>query len=321
MRTFILLTIILLSVSGCSTQSGTSGSQSVPHEGAWGLYSLDLATEDVELIYSTSREIHVINLGSQGQKLGFAQKVGGDANENFEIFSIGVNGSNLTQLTSNSSMDVYPSFSPDGTQIAFLSWRGSNLDIYVMDADGSNQQLLYDSGGHDADVHWGSGGRMVFTRDHQIWSIKDDGTDARQVTDPANAGDWDTANLPIGDYDPRFNPAGTRIAFERMDDITQANGGYNIYVINSSGITGEVQLTDTTYSQGFANWSSTGDEIVFMVGAISGAGKYDIYMMNADGTNNRDITPGYFPDEFLCHNAVFSNDDSKVYLIGQWFGD
>ena len=53
--------------------------------------------------------------------------------------------------------------------------------------------------------------------------------------------------------------------------------------------------------------------------AIGSAGKYDIYMMDADGSNARNITPDYFPASFLCHSAMFSKDDSQVYFTGQWY--
>jgi len=36
------------------------------------------------------------------------------------------------------------------------------------------------------------------------------------VTYPADAGRWGTANLPVGDYDPRLSPDAERIAFERL---------------------------------------------------------------------------------------------------------
>jgi Tol biopolymer transport system component len=317
MKTVILLLSICL-LAGCSSQTTNSTPQAVPHQEAWGVYVLNLATEAVELIHSTSREIHGLNLNGQIQKLCFAQKVGGDGDANFEIISVGVDGTGLTQLTNNSTMDTYPSFSPDGSQIAFLAWGSSTLDIYRMNADGSSRQLLYGSGGHDADADWGGGGRIVFTRNSQVWTINENGTDPQRLTDPANAGDWGIANLPIGDYDPRFNSDGSKVAFERMDDVAQANGGYNIYTINLGG-TGEAQLTTTTYTQGFPNWSSDDSQIVFIVGAISGAGTYDIYLMNADGSNARSIMPSYFPAEFLAHNAVFSSDDSKVYFVGQWY--
>lgn len=310
-----MLLALIFFISGCTT--GTSENKSVPREGAWGIYVLDLSSENVELIYSTSREIQIIRVDSSGQKLAFSQKVEGDEDQHFEILTIGVDGTGLTQLTDNNQWDVYPCFSPDGTKIAFLSWRGSNFDIYVMNSDGTNQQKLYDSGGHDADIDW-KGDRIAFTRDHQIWTIKEDGTDAKRLTNPPNAGQWGTANLPIGDYDPRFSPDGSKVAFERLGNVNSAYGDYDIYVINSDG-SDETRLTHTGYSQGFAHWSNAGDKFVFIVSAIGTEGKYDIYMMNSDGSNIHDITPDYFPSEFLCHNAIFSKDDSKIYFIGQWY--
>jgi Tol biopolymer transport system component len=126
------------------------------------------------------------------------------------------------------------------------------------------------------------------------------------------------ANLPFGDYDPRFSLDGSKIAFERLDDDTSSHGNYNLYVIGATG-TGETKLTDTGYSQGLAIWSHSGDKLVYIVAAIGSEGKYDIYMMDADGTDVRNITPDYFPSSFLCHSAMFSKDDSKVYFTGQWW--
>ncbi len=317
-KIFVAVFLTIYLIAGCSSGGGDSSTgKTVPHEEAWGIYALNLASKKVSLIYSTPEAIHGLNFNAQIQKLAFAQKVGGDADENYEIMTVGIDGADISQLTDNSIMDVYPSFSPSGSQIAYLTW-GATLDIYKMNADGTDQQLLYDSGYHDADVDWGNGGRIVFTRNHQIWTINEEGADARQLTDPLNAGEWGVANLPIGDYDPRFNSDGSQVIFDRMDDISQQHGGYNIYAIDFSG-TEETQLTNTTYAQGFPNWSSLDEKIVYVVAAISGEGKYDMYMMNADGTNNRDITPSYFPAEFLCHNAVFSSDDSVIYFVGQWY--
>ena len=68
-----------------------------------------------------------------------------------------------------------------------------------------------------------------------------------------------------------------------------------------------------------ANWSNAGDRIVYIVAAIDGQGRFDIYMMNADGTGNRKITPAYFPGPFLVHQAIFSGDDAGLFFIGEWF--
>ena len=186
-----------------------------------------------------------------------------------------------------------------------------------MDANGDSIRKLYDSGSHDADISWGTS-RIAFTTGSRIWSIKSDGTDPKQITDPPRAGEWGNANLPFGDYDPRWNFEGTQIAFERLEADSSIHGNYNFFSINPDG-SGETRLTDTGYSQGFASWSHTGDKIVYVVAAIGTVGKYHIYMMNADGTNNHDMTPDYFPDGFLCHSPVFSTDDSKIYFVGEWW--
>ncbi|MCH8874415.1 PD40 domain-containing protein, partial [candidate division KSB1 bacterium] len=47
-------------------------------------------------------------------------------------------GSNLLRLTNDPATDVGPAWSPDGTKIVFVR----DLDIYVMDADGSNVKRL-----------------------------------------------------------------------------------------------------------------------------------------------------------------------------------
>ena len=47
-------------------------------------------------------------------------------------------GSNQINLTNNEGDDRHPVFSPDGSKIAFLSFRNGNFEIYVMDSDGVN---------------------------------------------------------------------------------------------------------------------------------------------------------------------------------------
>jgi Tol biopolymer transport system component len=321
---FLALIIILAVVVGgtrlnMGSNSNTPDAQdSVPHEGKYGIYVLNLATEKVELVYSTDKEIYTsaLRLNSRGEKLVFAQKMG-KTDESTEIFTVDTNGQNVEQITDNSYWDLYPAWSPDGERIAFLSKRDSDLDLYMMNSDGSSQHLFYDSGSHDVDIDW-AGDIIVFTSGFKIWSIKDDGTGLTQITNPGNAGQWGQANLPIGDYDPRLRPDGTKIVFEKLEDPSTTHGGYNIFTVNSDG-TQETSLTNTNYSQGIASWSHSGDRIVYVVSAINNEGKYDMYMMEADGSNNHNVTPAYFAPNFLCYSPIFSMDDSEIYFVGQWY--
>jgi Tol biopolymer transport system component len=318
------LSAVALFVTGCSDDKSTdSDTKSVPHEGQWGIYALDLSSQGVTLLYSTGDEISGLNLGNSGTHLAFSRKTQSsiDIDSTSEIYSLSITDGVATRLTDNYYFDSYPSFSPDDSRIAFLSMRNNTLDLFVMDSTGENQQLLYNSGEHDADVDWGHAGRIAFTRGYQIWTVKSDGTDPQQVTNPPNAGLWGVANLPIGDYDPRISPDGHKIAFERMVDVSFPHGGYDIRVVSSDG-SGDTSLTNSGsqgYAQGFPSWSHSGDRLVYILSAVGEEGRFDLCLMNSDGSENRVITPAYFPATFLCHNAVFSADDSKIYFIGQWW--
>lgn len=319
----ILFISILLSISfltACPNGGQTSQPvRTVPHEAPWGIYKLDIAAQDITLVYSFSDDSLPwgLRLSNSGEEFIFAQKTADQPDESTEIYSICVDGKNLVKITNNNYWDLYPVFSSDDSQIAFLSWRDTDLDIYVMDADGKNDRLLHDSGDHDADINW-VGNSIVFTAYSAIWIMNDDGTQPVQVTDYPDMGKWGNANLPAGDYDPRLSPDGSKIVFERLENTDDPNGGYNIFTINRDG-TGETRLTSTFYSQGIANWSHSGEQLAWIVGAIEGQGKYHIYIMNSDGTNNRNITPDYFPPGFLCHHPNFSMDDSCIYFLGQWW--
>ena len=63
------------------------------------------------------------------------------------IYTVREFGAGLTRLTAAS--DYRPSWSPDGSQIAFQRFGsgGAHSDIYVMGADGSNVQRLTRRGG------------------------------------------------------------------------------------------------------------------------------------------------------------------------------
>ncbi len=311
-----LVDLISFMPSSESKKNEVEQELSVSHEQKWGIYVLDLQSEKVELIFSDSKKIDSLSLSNSGDKFAFSQPTDGEE-ENREICIMSIDGSDLQQITSNQFADYYPIWSLDDSQIVFLSHRKGTMDIYTINVDGSNEQLLYDSGYHDADINWVND-KITFTRNSQIWIMNNDGSGANQVTDHPKAGQWGNANLPFGDYDPRLSPDGTMIIFARLVDDSSEHGNYDIYKIRTDG-TDESRLTNTGYSQGIAQWSHNGDKIIFIVGAIDDEGKYDIYIMNADGSDNRNITPDYFPSNFLCHSPQFSNDDTEIYFVGEWY--
>jgi TolB protein len=74
-----------------------------------------------------------------GRQIAFASN---RRDNNFEIYVVNVDGSNLRRLTNNPGADIAPTWSPSGQQIAFTSDRSGRPQIYVMDIDGRNLERL-----------------------------------------------------------------------------------------------------------------------------------------------------------------------------------
>lgn len=102
-----------------------------------------------------------------------------------EVFLMDSTGSNPVRLTNNERNDRSPAYSPVGEWIA---WAPSS-EIWIMRADGTQQQKLVDRGREPA---WGPNSeRIVFSRPASdsdytaLWTIRRDGSNLRQITDPS----------------------------------------------------------------------------------------------------------------------------------------
>ena len=74
--------------------------------------------------------------------------------EDANIFRVDADGSDLVQLTTAPGGNNRPRWSSDGTRIGFESGRDGNPEIYVMNADGSNQTNVTRNPASDADFDW-----------------------------------------------------------------------------------------------------------------------------------------------------------------------
>lgn len=231
-----------------------------------------------------------------GHTIAFFSDRGG----NPDIFVMNADGSHVEQLTRDAFASLYfskspedrnPSWSPDGSQIAFESGRDNqmltyiNHDIYVMAADGSNVKRLTDDGADEGGPSWSPNGesiayvKMEYFSDQDVienptWDIyvmDVDGTDQMQLTK-------DSAS----EIEPAWSPDGSKIAF-----ISDRHGqNFDIYVMNADG-SNVTQLTNDSANEFGPVWSPDGKQIVFN---SDRNGNVQLFVMSIDGSNLVQLT-------------------------------
>lgn len=90
-------------------------------------------------------------------------------------------------LTNAPALDETPSYSPDGEEIVFVSFRDGNAEIYKMESDGSDEQRLTTSPGTDGSPTWSPDGRWIgFVGEadgsFELFVMRSDGTGLRRLT-------------------------------------------------------------------------------------------------------------------------------------------
>jgi Tol biopolymer transport system component len=71
-----------------------------------------------------------------------AAGVSSNRSGNYDIWVVNRDGSGLQNLTLSAASEIAPTWSPSGTQIAFISDRAGTNQLYVMNATGTGVQLL-----------------------------------------------------------------------------------------------------------------------------------------------------------------------------------
>ncbi len=196
-----------------------------------------------------------------------------------KIYSVNADGSGLIRLTDGTEgSENFPAWSPDGTSIAFTSWRDGNADIYVIQADGSGQTRLTFSPEDDLVPVWSpDGSHIAFQREQQsffdIWVMQANGSNARNLTEQVEGG----GTLPF------WSPDGKTIAFSGGTASNQ-----EIYTIQADGS----QLRNVSNHAGSdwpGDWSPDGKSLVFASDRQE-PNNFDIYRMERDGSGVRQLT-------------------------------
>ena len=113
-------------------------------------------------------------------------------NDTLEIYVIGVDGINKTQLTHNDVDDGHPTWSPNGKQIAFSSMVADIYQIFIIDAAGGTaKQLTFSDASHYHPIFTPDGKRIIYVSNahnhYTLWMMDTDGSNKTQLTNHIGA--------------------------------------------------------------------------------------------------------------------------------------
>lgn len=210
-----------------------------------------------------------------------------------EVTTALFDGTRDVPVTKNRSINLSPSWSPDGSKISFTSYVRNHPDLYYYDRITDKFFRISDRSGINVGGVWSPQGRVMAATlsseggNPDIYLMGEDGRGPKRLTDH-----W------ASDVSPTWSPDAKQIAF-----VSDRGGSPNVYVMGVDG-KNPTRITFDTNGAGKDNqapaWSPRGDRIAFQ-SRIGGA--WQICTMKPDGTEVRQLTaqgnnedPAWSPD-------------------------
>ena len=227
------------------------------------------------IIWTSTRDNLDMHLGNYSDPKDYPQGA--------ELYTSNLDGSNVKRLTNNKYYDAEVAYSPDGTKILFGRQIDYKMDLWLMDADGTNEhQVTFTD-------DWQEGGAFIMpdnetilyrawkredegkrSKDMHIFTIKTDGTDIKQITHESGT-HWAPYPSPDGKY------------FVYVKILPPHN--FEVFLRNLE--TGEEQrLTYNESFDGFPTISHDGKTLSFSSGRDAhGERKLYLYLMDISSLN------------------------------------
>jgi TolB protein len=214
----------------------------------WGLDRFDIYTVNRDgggLRRLTNYNVYTAEgvLSPDGRRIVFTSLKDGD----LDIYTMNVDGTDIRRLTTTPGYDGGPWWSPDGTKIVYRAWhppdsagladyqgllaqrmvRPSRMELWVMNADGSDQRQITSLGGANFGPSWTPDGRRIVfssnyknprSRNFELYLVNLDGSGLEQITHHEEF-----------DGFPMFSPDGKRIVWA-SNRGNSASGETNLFI-------------------------------------------------------------------------------------------
>jgi Tol biopolymer transport system component len=216
-----------------------------------------------------------------GQRIAFIWN--GEQDQNYDIYVLELQSRKLRRLTTHPDAEVGPTWSPDGTQIAFARFTGPQRDIFVVPAEGGEEQKLATASMGPPDpgspLSWSPDGKLLAFTDrnsaeepHGIFLFDLATSEKRRLTLPLDKKAYDAH--------PHFSPDGKSLAFSRSAARLE-----ELWIVPLSG--GEArQLTFDRREIRGLDWTPDGTELVF---SSRRGGQYTLWRVPIQGGEPRSL--------------------------------
>ncbi|MFQ5511446.1 MAG: TolB family protein [Candidatus Krumholzibacteriia bacterium] len=307
----------------------------------FGIYTCTLDGKNLkQLITDPSRELNHARVSPDKTSITFtrynhkgpnrlAEEKGGNY-FNTELMLMNMDGSGLVSLIPARKKIVAANgyWTPDGKGIIHISNNNPKKKVQVMYLDVTTRKTrrvptperLFTADPHQV------GNQIVFpgiAKKNEllsIWIMNADGSNARKISSPPpKKTQGKKAAVPVGDYDPKLSPDGTKVTF--MRHLTKLS--WHIIVVDLK--TGkEADLTKHDGVDGVPEWSSDGRLLIFWHIDPKNIGNSGLYTMRPDGSGRKKIPlpagyrytmPAFFPGEGSDSNTriIFSAKKDRTF--------
>jgi Tol biopolymer transport system component/predicted Ser/Thr protein kinase len=186
---------------------------------------------------------------------------------NFDIYVKEVGGAGSSRLTTDPANDLFPTWSPDGRQIAFIRVTGERNALYVVSALGGGEQKLTEYRGaypFGGGLSWSADGKSIAISGKEsptgpfcIWSFTVATRAKEKLTSPP-------PGFTIGDALPAYSPDGRYLSFLRTPEPPSSG----LYVMRLPR--GDARLVTDYDRPQSACWTADSREIVYSSSSFTG---------------------------------------------------
>ena len=208
------------------------------------------------------------------------------------LFTLDLATRQVVQLTTGRNHhDQHPKWSPDGRRISFVSSRGGNFDLYVMNADGTAVTRITDHPANDFDPIWMPDGQsMIFS------SERDSRSDLYRVWLADRRVDRLTHHFVGRAIMPSVSPDGKRVAFAAQTLQRLQFWEFQIHILDLAS--GKTRALDNTGGACWPTWSPDGRQLANVLLAKEPS---TLQVRGADGGGARELVGDpkrwhYYPD-------------------------